>query len=410
MATQAQSGKNFVIAYKVETTFNTPPSVVTGAQQLRLIASPGMSLKIASITSKEMRSDGLSPIARHGSRDAGGSYACEMLVGAHDVLYEAVMRATWATATTINAQSVGTLTSIAATAPNAIVAGSTAAGGFIAAGVRVGDVFRLSGVAAGDANVNLRALSVSTGTIITQPTPALVVSTVTTTFTMTILKKLTNPSVPVKRTFYFQEHNVDIGVSEVYGGNRIVGMDIKGTPNGMAEVTFTLVGASGVALASGSSPFYTAPTLSTSLPLVFADAVLSYKGVDVALLTAFDLKYAIAAKTEPVIGSPVSPDVFDNDATLSGTMSMIRQDLQPLTDFLAETEFELHIQLVEPMSEPKNGIWIYIPRCKLMSAADGGMGNDGAMVNTLNWSAGIKAGYASTGYDPTLLNIYTSAP
>ena len=139
---------------------------------------------------------------------------------------------------------------------------------------------------------------------------------------------------------------------------------------------------------------------------MFADASLSYNGTDVANCTAFSLKYTIAAKTEPVIGSSVTPDIFDNDATLTGSLSFVRADLANVTQFLGETELALHILLVEPGSEPKASIGIFVPRVKL-TAADAQLGNDGAMVEVLPWTSGKSE--SVTGVDDTLLTISTSA-
>jgi hypothetical protein len=92
---------------------------------------------------------------------------------------------------------------------------------------------------------------------------------------------------------------------------------------------------------------------------------------------------------------------------LSGTFSAMRMDLTNLTKFTSETELELHLLLVEPMSEPKNCLSIFIPRLKL-TGTTAPFGSDGAMIESLPWMAADKG--VVTGYDATMIAFSTSAP
>lgn len=401
----SQSRNNVVVAFKVEATYNTAPGA-TGATQLRLTPSPGLSLQRANVLSNEIRSDGLTTMGRLGSRQASGSYSGEAIVGAYDTIWEALMRCTLSAATTITEASAS-LASISVPTVSTIQATTTSAGGFVSAGLRVGDVFRLTSFATtANNNINLEVLAVTTHTLTVVGSPLTVDTNPDTSFTITRLKKAVNPTVPVKRTFYLDEYSTDIDVSEVFGGCKWTSFRVTGAPDGMATVEFGILGASQAVLAAGASPYYTSPTLNTGTPLVFADAQLCYNGTVLANVTAFELNYAINAATQPVIGTTVSPDIFDNQASLSGSISLIRQDLANVSLFLAETELELHVLLVEPESEPKDCLKFYIPRVKLMGV-DAPIGGDGAMVETIQFTTGKKE--AATGYDATLLTISSSA-
>jgi hypothetical protein len=85
----------------------------------------------------------------------------------------------------------------------------------------------------------------------------------------------------------------------------------------------------------------------------------------------------------------------------------VRSDFTNLSRFIAETELELQVLMVEPESEPKDFISLFLPRIKL-TGVDKGFGGDGAMIETLPFMAGPKEG--TTGYDSTMLAIATSAP
>lgn len=394
-----QTGKGVRVSAKVEGTFNTAPGD-TGATQLRLTDSPGMSLTKAVINSAEVRSDGLSTIGRHGSRSAPGTYNGEISVGTFDMFLEAAMRSTWVAAVAITQAAMTSITTTTST----IVA---AAGSWITQGVRIGDIVRLTGHSTTANNdINLRVTAVTASTITVAGTPLVLNASADTTFTLTILKKLRNPTTPTKRTFWVEEYFQDIDQSQVFGGCRVVSMTISGTPDGMASISFGLLGASSDTLATGASPYYTSPSLTTSNPLVFADAKIYVNGADVTTATAFELTYSIAASTQPVIGADTSPDVFDNDATLSGSITLIREDLDNFDVFNNETEVSLSVLLEEPEAAPADCIGIFVPLVKFNDAS-ASKGGDGAMLETIPFMAGIKP--TTTGFDSTLLTISTSA-
>jgi hypothetical protein len=396
-----QSAKNVTVAFKVESAFNTPPGD-TAAEFLRFTPSPGLTQSAATIRSNEQRADNLQTMGRNGSRSVDGSYAAEASLRSHDTIYEAAMRATWQAALVITEATAGAAASITTTA-NKII-GNT--GSWITAGLRVGDVVRLTNHAtAANNNRNLRIKDISALEITVHET--LTVNAVAdTAYTLTRGKKLSNPATPVKRTFYVEQNNVDVAGSQVFGGVRWIGFKLTGSPDGMATLEFTALGASMDVLEGSDAPYFTSPTVYNSVPLVFADAKVNVGGVDIAVATAFELTYAINAALQPVVGSVTSPDVFDNDVTLSGTFSMIRQDFNNVQAFSDETEFELHILLTEPESEPKDYLAFYVPRCKFTDAS-APLGGDGAMIESLPFQTGAQT--ASAGRDATMLTICTSA-
>lgn len=396
-----QSAKNVTVAFKLESAFNTPPGD-TGAEYLRFTPSPGLTQSAATIRSNEQRADALQTMGRNGSRSVDGSYAAEASLRSHDTIYEAAMRATWDPALVITEATSGAAASITTTS-NKII-GNT--GSWITAGLRVGDVIRLTNHAtAANNNRNLRIKDISALEITVHET--LTVNAVGDTgYTITRGKKLSNPASPVKRTFYVEQNNVDVAGSQVFGGVRWIGFKLTGSPDGMATLEFTALGASMDVLEGSDAPYFTSPTVYNSVPLVFADAKVNVGGVDIAVATAFELTYAINAALQPVVGSVTSPDVFDNDVTLSGTFSMIRQDFNNVKSFSDETEFELHILLTEPEGEPKDYISFYVPRCKFTDAS-APLGGDGAMIESLPFQTGAQT--ASAGRDATMLTICTSA-
>jgi hypothetical protein len=396
-----QTGRNVLVAFKAESAFNTPPSAGS-AFRFRPNASSGLKLSRALIAPNEIRADGQTSMARLGSKSVGGSYVGDLSLGTFDPLLEAVLRGTWVAAVA-GTQATGGLTSVTTTA-NAVVA---SAGSWITAGFRVGDVVRFTNLSdAANNNKNLRVTGVTASNLSVAET--LVINAVAdSAFNFTIAKKLFQPATPVRRSFTFEEYDADVDLTEQVTGARISSVKISGQPDGMCLIEFGIVGADLIPLATGASPFFTSPTLTTSIALTLADATIRYGGADIATLTSFEVTFDLTAKTQPVIGSIVTPDIFENPAAVSGSVSGIRSDFTNLTRFTSETELELQVLMVEPESEPKDFISLWLPRIKL-TGVDKGFGGDGALIETLPFIVGPKEN--TTGYDSTMIAFATSAP
>ena len=393
-----QTGRNVGIYYKPEVTFNTPLTDVTAAKVFRANAGAGLKLGRAEVKSNEIRADGMTTMSRLGSKTVTGSHPGDLSVGTFDDMLEALLRSTWVPAVSI---TTGDITS-ATFGANTIVLTS---GDPITLGVRIGDVIRIpTSVTSTNNNRNLRVTGLSATTITVAETLT-VDASADTTVTLTIMRKLKQDSPLVRRSFCFEEYDKDIDQSEVSTGIRVSSIKVTGQPDGMALIEVGLVGADLVPKTTAESPFFTSPTATETIGLVFADATIRLNGVDIASPTAFELMLDISAKGQPGLYI-VTPDIFENNLVVSGSVSVTRSDLSNLTTFAAETEFELHLLLVEPATEPKPFVSLFIPRVKL-TGVDKNFGGDGAMVEALPFTVGAKG--TATGYDNTMITACTSA-
>jgi hypothetical protein len=391
-----QTGTNITVVFKPEATTGLAPGA-SGGTQLRIAPSPGLELKKASIVSNERRGDSLKTIPRMGSRSVSGSYNCELSVATFDALLSAIQRAAWSAVLTSTQADVTSVTQTT----SAIVAAS---GSWITLGFKVGDVIRanITGGPAANNNRNLRVTAV-TATNLTVAETLVVDATPRTTLTITRTKKLANGATAVRSSFTLEEWYQDISKGEQYLGCRLTGMKVSCKPGQNVTAQFTFMGIDRV---TETVQYFTSPTLTTSIGLIADDSTIRYNGADIASFTGFDFDFAIAAKAEPVIGSLLSPDIFDNDLTVSGTITAIRQDLAALTSFDAETEFATQVLLVENTTEPKSFIQFYFPRMKFSGAAKQ-LGADGAMIVTLPVVTGAAVATATS--DAGVAVIQTSA-
>lgn len=399
----ANQRNNVVIAaIRRETAINVQ-ATATGATQMRIVDSPGLQLKRAPIQSNEHQTNNLKPIGRLGYKTVDGSFNSELSVGGHhDLLDESIMRSAWATATAV---AFSTMT-IAITT-NALTATS---GSFLTNGVRVGDIFVVSGTSvSGNNNLNVRALAVTTLTI-SVATGTYTTLAATVTGTLTILKKLVNPTTPTRYSYSVEQYSQDIDQSELFTGCRHIGRQFSYRPGQPVTVQDSFMGVDRQILTSGASPYFTSPSATTGLALLVEDATIRYNALPIASVTGWDLNFAIEAAGQPVAGSVTTQDIYDNDLSVTLTVQMTRADLSNLTLFDAETEFDFSFLLQEPNTgPPKSCFAMFLSRIKIAELAAPFMGGgDGATVESLTFMVGPKV--AATGYDAGYLTMHSSAP
>jgi len=395
----------FVVNYKVEVTEGTAAAggAATG-ERLRVLASPGLKATRGTIQSAEIRDDANAGAMRLGSQMADGSYAMELSQGSFDTAIEAVMRSTWVAPVAVTFNNSAGLTSLQVTAANTIAwVGTTTP---VAAGLRVGDTFRLTDMStAANNSVNCTVSAISGGTI-TITRSVLTIQAADNACTLTIHKKIAQATTPVRRTFTVEQYYEDIDQTELFTGCRFTSMQLSLTPNGMVTMTAGLMGLGRQSLATGASPYFTSPTTYSSIALVATDAALIYNGVAIATITGMTLDLAISTQGAEVVGSVVMPGTFDNRMTASGSISMLLDDLTNNTLFDAETEFQIHIALVEPESEPKSHVSFYLPAVKITDISKA-LGGDGPMAHDL--AINLQPRVAATGFDAGIMTISTAA-
>lgn len=398
-----QNNSNILVAVKRETTTGVAATAAS-ATRMRVIGSDGVKLDRTVIQSEEKTGTGVKTMGRLGGKSVTGSHQAELTVGGvTDIGVEAIARAAWVTAIAIPFASLTTL----AFGTNTITG---IAGDFVGTnGIRVGDIFTVGGAGA---NAGLNAPIVAIGSLtITTVTGAFTIATATSTGTLTVAKKVkmgTAGTSPTRYTHTIEQYDADIDLSELFLGCRLIGLKLSLQPGQMAKLTYTWMGLDRTILTTGTSPWFTSPSLTTGLDLIADDCSIRKDGVPIATFTGCDLDFAIQASYEPVIGSFVSPDVFDNDATVSGTISALRSDFANLTSYDAETEFSIGVLLQEPSGSPKAFFNTYLPRVKISQLSAPLGGNDGAKKETLTLMCGAKT--AATGFDGVIATFSSSAP
>lgn len=218
----------------------------------------------------------------------------------------------------------------------------------------------------------------------------------------TQVAEIATPAVPIFRSYTIDQYDIDNDQSEQFVGCRVVQADFSFQPDEMAGVVWTFQGQDRHELATGDSPYFTAPALTAGIPLIADDAVISYKGSPVTTITGLNISVVVEAAPQPVIGSVLTPDIYMNMIRVSGDVTAIREDLLAATDFDAETEFEIKIVLQDPPAAPKLIFAIVLPRVKLIDIDTPYSGGDAAKLETRQFTAHAPAGQND------VVNFYTS--
>lgn len=187
-----------------------------------------------------------------------------------------------------------------------------------------------------------------------------------------------------RRSYTVETREADIAQSILSKGGRFGGFRLNGAPDEPATMTYPFMFIKQSAPASGAA-FYTAPTLTTTEMMVATDAAITIDGSPVLDLTAFDLTVNNGLSVAKVVGSPYSPDVYEGNFSVSGTLSALRSSAARQTAYLAGTPFELSITFADPVGNTMEFLWPNL----LMTDFNLPLGNDGPAVASINVRGGV---------------------
>jgi hypothetical protein len=403
-----QPGKNIQVIYKVEPVPGTP---VTGGggEMFRIHAGQGLKMDRALIEDPEVRKDGQRSMARLGTKSVTGTYSGTLSVGTFNTLLAALFRNTFvATAVKFTCDGGAAHTSLATTLGNTLTLAGT--DNFITThGIRVGDVIRLGAMGAGVDNVNGIVATIAANVITVLGTPWTNI-TADSNATFTVMKKLTNGATLTRSAYTFEQYYEDLDEAEQFTLGRVSSLRLTWQPNAVVKVEFGIVGQSMAILGTAAAPGLTSPTEYVSVGLIAVDALISIAGAAIATITGGELMFDLAAQGIAVVGSTLSPDIYEGAMKVTGQITAVRTALtgSHLARYLAETDnVELSLLFVEPdAAVPIDFIHFFIPRLKYLGVV-GSLGDDGPIPETIPIYAAAKA--TTTGYDSATATISTSA-
>ena len=329
------SGSLVATRFIAEVTFGTTPATPT-MQALRLVAGAGLSLKKDIYQSGEVRSDRYKANVRHGMKKVEGSLNGELSVGAFDAFIEAALGGTWADVTTGS-------TSLAA------VSGSNtftrATGSFVTDGFNVGDEIWASGFATGGNNGRTKITAVSALSMTVAKTLASDVSAASRTIKVGLAA--TGKSLKAgsnMKFFSIEEAYTDISQFLLYKGCVINTLDLGIKPGGIVTSNFGFIGQT-MGAPAGTTAASSVTAAPTNAPLDSFTGTVMEGGVASSIITSIELKVNNNRSGSGVVGSAVTPAVFEGQSEVNGTVTFLFQDAVQYNKFVNETASSLDIVL-----------------------------------------------------------------
>lgn len=210
------------------------------------------------------------------------------------------------------------------------------------------------------------------------------------------------PSVPLVRSSYTIElYEADVDVSTLSKGCRIGGFTQRGAPDQPITMEYPVVGITQTQLTGASAPFYTTPTEADDDYMTATDAVIQIDGVTAVTLTGWEVTVENGAQTVPIVGTKFSPDVYDGNLGLTGSISLIRDtaNLALQASYISNTTVDLKVT-----AENVGGdTYAFLYQNLFLTDFTAPLGDDGPMIVTIPFEGG------KSGVDPIVQVTRTTA-
>lgn len=325
------SGIRTTLALIEEVTFGvTPAGTLTPIRHTKA----NLNVKKDGFSSEEIRSDRQRPNFRHGFRSVEGSIECELSSVSHDALYEGSLGGAWAAGV-----SVGTVTAVASGNKYTRASGSWLTDGYLP-----GDVITVSGFGTSGNNGTARVVSVSATdlAILSASGSPTFGKTLTNDTGGTVLltgKKLKAGST--LKTYSIQQGFDDVAQYRMFTGIAVNSLELKFDPKGINMGTFNLVGKDG-SVFQGTT-FAASAAIGTTNPIDSFVGTTWEAGTSLGIITALSAKVENGRTVEGVLGSKVTPAMFEGQCKVSGSMTVFFQDATQYNKFINETASSVDI-------------------------------------------------------------------
>ena len=148
-------------------------------------------------------------------------------------------------------------------------------------------------------------------------------------------------------TYSYERVFADGPFYDVLMGCACNGVDISITPDKIATAKFSLIGQTAAAMQATTFSTTGVFAAGTTQPCDAFTGSLTEGGSSVAVVTAIEIKLANGRKTEGVVGSRVSPAIFEGTCNVSGTVTALFENATLYNKFVNETESAIVVNLTD---------------------------------------------------------------
>lgn len=188
------------------------------------------------------------------------------------------------------------------------------------------------------------------------------------------------------RSFSIEQGFTDIAQFRLFKGMCVSKMKVSCKPGSMAEISFDFIGRD-VTTGTSTNATVTTPAGTTS-PMSYNLGTITEGGGSIAYMTGIEFEVDNGLSHVGVIGSDLTPAVFNGRSSIKGTVTALFKDQVMLNKFLNETESSIVLTLIDPAA---NQHVITLPRVKY-TGGDVAPPKEGAVIITLPFEALYDSG------------------
>jgi hypothetical protein len=358
------AGVNRLITIATETNIGVQAS---GPGQALRRAQATMNPDVSPILSPEILPSQQVRDNRNGPRRSRITHNTVLAPGAYKDFFDGLLRGTW----TSGVAKTGVTDSVATSVNgNLVLTSATAA--WLVANLKKGDVVRITGATGGGVaanNVNMRIVGVTATVLTLQPLSTITIPTWASgqTIAVTVVgKKLMIPATgQVRRSYSIEHWYADNSISHLGLGGRMQQISLGFSPTSMVQLQATLLGLDFI---KGNSRIYASPTaISTASGVTMVAGRVGYQGANLGYITGMNLQLVANLAADPVIGSPIAPEVFQGTFMARGSLNALFEDDTMMADFLAENDVEISSYATTGPAANADFVSVYMSRCRLGS-------------------------------------------
>lgn len=325
------SGARTQITYIEEVTQGTTPG--TPAMKILRTTTRNINMKKGSLESQEVRASRARKDYRHGMVSVDGQFGYELSLQSYDDMLAGLLGGTWTAVTMSGTPDLGVTAHTF----------TRSAGSFVSDGFKPGDVIRTTGFSNSVNNGTFFVTGVAAGALTVQET--LTVEAATSGRTLVFPgKRLEHGTTLV--TYTFERAYLDIDKYQVSPGCTINQGTFSITPEQIVGGQLTILGMGAESATMQDDSLDASPTAApTTSPFSSFDGNLYEGGAAYAVCTGVELTVNNNRTLQGVIGSKISPEVFEGEFLVTGTFSGFVLSEAFYNKFVNETESSVYIKL-----------------------------------------------------------------
>ena len=188
------------------------------------------------------------------------------------------------------------------------------------------------------------------------------------------------------RSFSIEQGFTDIAQYRLFKGMCVNKIKVSCKPGAMASITFDFIGRDEVT--AGATAATSTTAAGTTSPMSYNLGTVTEGGSGIVYLTGIEFEIDNGLAHVGVIGSDLTPAVFNGRSSIKGTVTALFKDQVMLNKFLNETESSIVLTLIDPAA---NQHVITLPRVKY-TGGDVAPPKEGPVIITLPFEALYHSG------------------